>query len=145
MGANVVLLAVLAALTVAQPFVEALAPTPYVDKWHVHVVNGLSNATLFAHCKSRDTDLGEHNLNRGAEIQWSFKENVWGTTLFWCFLKKPGGSASFDVFWREVDHLWLHYRCTNDGTCIWTAKDDGIYIRNIPDNLDELVHKWTSS
>ncbi|XP_038896414.1 S-protein homolog 1-like [Benincasa hispida] len=124
-------------------FVGAVLPPAFVDKWHVHVINGLSNGKLFVHCKSRDTDIGEQYINHGAEIQWSFKENVWGTTLFWCFVKNPNGSfASFEVFWHEAQHYWLHYRCTLQGTCFWTAKDDGIYLRNIPDGIEEKIHEW---
>ncbi|XP_022148919.1 S-protein homolog 1-like [Momordica charantia] len=109
--------------------------------WHIHVVNGLSKDSLFVHCKSKDNDVGLHNLARGFEIQWSFDENVWGTTLFWCFLRKPGATASFDVFWVESRHNWLHHRCAIL-TCIWIAKDDGIYLRNNSDHIDELIHKW---
>lgn len=125
------------------------APPPKFSRWYVHVVNGLSNnATLFVHCKSLDDDLGNQYLTHlGDDFQWNFKMNFWGTTLFWCYLSKPGANVSFEIFWQEVAHLWLHYRCTtigtpNIGTCIWTAKDDGIYLRNTPDNVDELIHTW---
>ncbi|KAL0561703.1 hypothetical protein IC582_002143 [Cucumis melo] len=116
-------------------------PLP-LQKWHVHVVNGLTNDTLSVHCKSKDDDLGPHNLlSIGAEFQWSFKINVWRTTLYWCLLHKPNADVSFDAFWVERKHIWLFYRCMNQN-CIWIAKDDGIYLRNNPDNFDELIHNW---
>lgn len=114
-----------------------------LKKWQIHVVNGLSNGqTLFVHCKSKDNDLGEHNLNSGTEFNWTFRVNLWNTTLFWCYLHKPDGkSASFDVFWVEKKSIWLFYRCYHSN-CIWTAKDDGIYLRDNPVQRDILVHEW---
>lgn len=38
-------------------------------------------------------------------------------------------------------HQWLHDRCSPNN-CIWIAKDDGIYLKNNPQNHDELIHKW---
>jgi hypothetical protein len=121
--------------------------------WHVKVVNGLSGGkTLFLHCKSKDDDLGMHNLQVGSELSWHFKENYF-STLFWCNMRMDKGHANFHVFWANVngepeyiDYYFLVYRCkcffTTKCTCTWTAKDDGIYLRNIPKNRDELMHKW---
>lgn len=49
--------------------------------------------------------------------------------------------ASFDVFWIEKHHYWLGFRCHNKD-CIWTAKNDGVYIRNLSTNQDEFIHPW---
>ncbi|KAL6210888.1 hypothetical protein ACLB2K_016118 [Fragaria x ananassa] len=136
----VIMLVALAVLALAIP-----CSAETWGKWHVHVVNGLSSGrTLFVHCKSKDDDLGIHNLAIGTETNWSFRENFIGTTLFWCYLRTDREEyASFDVFWEEHDHKWLQTRC-NWKDCIWTARDDGIYIKNIPNNSDELIHKWGS-
>lgn len=147
MGSNlVVLILSMTLLAILQPLVAEEQPPLFIsEKWHIHVINGLSTGDLYAHCKSKDTDIGEHNIVRGAEIQWSFRDNVWGRTLFWCFLRKPNGdSVSMEVFWHESKHFWLHYRCTKDGTCFWTAKDDGVYLRNLPEGYEELIHKWSA-
>ncbi|XP_022143852.1 S-protein homolog 74-like [Momordica charantia] len=118
-----------------------------LGRWNVHIVNKLNNDVLAVHCKSKDNDLRYQRLVPGADFHWSFRVNVWGTTLFWCNLQKSSAYASFDTFWPESKNQWLRYRCTDrtKGNCIWTAKDDGIYLKNIPDNVEELVHKWTSS
>lgn len=117
------------------------AGVPY-GTWHVHVVNNLSaGKTLFAHCKSKSDDLGERNLAPGTEFNWSFKVNFWGTTLYWCYMSTGQKHAAFDVFWVEGKHIWLRYRC-NWKDCIWIAKDDGIYIKVIPENRDEFSHNW---
>ncbi|XP_038896407.1 S-protein homolog 1-like [Benincasa hispida] len=137
-------LVLLGLVLIQQPLLFAKGdPVPLpLQKWHVHVVNGLKNATLFVHCKSKDDDLGpQHLVSNGAEFQWSFKINIWRTTLYWCSLHKPNADVSFDAFWVERRHIWLHYRCMNQN-CFWMAKDDGIYLRNNPDAVDEFVHKW---
>ncbi|XP_016903452.2 S-protein homolog 1-like [Cucumis melo] len=118
-------------------------PPPLPSRYFVHVVNGLSYQSLDVHCQSKDDDLGYHRLvKQGDEFQWNFEENFWGTTLFWCRLEKPDAYVAFESFWPETKNVWLRHRCGNQGTCIWTAKDDGIYLRNMPTNADEFVHKW---
>ncbi|XP_022143839.1 S-protein homolog 1-like [Momordica charantia] len=141
-----VLLLVSAALVGAQTKPSGSPSLLVTQRWHVHVVNNLNNNFLDVHCKSKDDDLGYQRLVRGADFQWSFKVNFWGTTLFWCNLHKPGAYVTFEVFWPESRNAWLRNRCHNgtEGHCIWTAKDDGIYLRNIPTNSEELIHKWIS-
>ncbi|KAE8650521.1 hypothetical protein Csa_010078 [Cucumis sativus] len=119
---------------------------PAPPRYFVHVVNGLSSNSLDVHCQSKDDDLGYHHLaNRGDEFQWNFQINIWGTTLFWCRLDKSDAYVSFESFWSERRHRWLYDRCGIElGTCIWTAKDDGIYLRNMLTNVDEFIHKWIS-
>ncbi|KAL0560277.1 hypothetical protein IC582_000677 [Cucumis melo] len=133
----VVPLLVLVAMVVVQPCTAVPIPHP---RWHIHVVNGLSNETLLVHCKSRDDDLGIQHLVKGAEFHWTFRVSLFGRTLFWCYLEKPNFSVSFESFWVEK-HVWLNSRCY-DKNCIWIAKDDGIYLRNNPVNINERVHNW---
>ncbi|XP_022143780.1 S-protein homolog 1-like [Momordica charantia] len=122
--------------------VEQIEAVP-LSKWQIHVRNELSNTQmLFVHCKSKNDDLGEHNLSVGTEFNWRFRVNIWDTTLYWCYLQKPNGqSVSFDAFWVEKDSIWLYYKCL-ESNCTWKAKDDGIYLRNNPDGRDVFVHKW---
>ena len=127
-------------LVVALAIRPAYAPIP-LETWHVHVVNNMGNQMmLMVHCKSRDNDLGERNLSPGAEFQWKFKMNFFEKTLFWCYWRPEKGNrhANFDVFWKDDD---LFYKC-NYKNCYWIAKDDGIYLKNIPEEYDEFRHKW---
>ncbi|KAL4384372.1 hypothetical protein GQ457_15G024810 [Hibiscus cannabinus] len=142
-------LLVLTTLMAANPSIStSSAPAPTKDQpnslfstWHIHVVNGLSNnKILLVHCKSADDDLGERHVTVGSETQWHFKQNIIGSTLFWCYVASDSDHifAKFNVFWEDRD---LFYRCNGDN-CIWIAKDDGIYLKNIPDNIDEFKHHW---
>ncbi|KAK8635675.1 hypothetical protein V6N13_004400 [Hibiscus sabdariffa] len=144
---NMILFLVFATLMAANPSTSTSSGPTEVRRnmlyqtWHVHAVNGLSNnKILLIHCKSRDDDLGERNLTAGNEFQWKFKTNVFGTTLFWCFMASRSDHvhAKFNVF---LDNEDLFYRC-NWKNCIWIAKDDGIYLKNIPEGYDEFRFAW---
>ncbi|KAG6592857.1 S-protein-like 1, partial [Cucurbita argyrosperma subsp. sororia] len=115
-----------------------------LETWTVQVVNGLGGGqTLLAHCKSKNDDMGDQNIATGALYSFTFKDNVWQTTEFWCTLTKPNNAhASFDVYWYDTSKdQWLYTRC-GDHTCVWIGKDDGVYIKNASTNQDELVHPW---
>ncbi|PIA27380.1 hypothetical protein AQUCO_07800013v1 [Aquilegia coerulea] len=98
----------------------------------VYIENSLGpNNTLTVHCKSKDNDLGEHNIDFHQSYNWSFK-NSFGT-LFWC-----------RIWWYDHHHLvWLNNDmfdvrlasrdCVDDGIdkymhCIRRAQWDGIYF-----------------
>ncbi|CAK7342113.1 unnamed protein product [Dovyalis caffra] len=137
------------------PFVVALAAmmslfispcggqvvVPVFQKYNVHIVNGLSqNKTLLVHCKSKDDDLGVHNLAVGLEFRWSFKVNAFSTTLFWCYLGPSNDShAAFTAF---KDKEKITDSCDDDNNCFWIAKDDGVYLRNIPGKIDVKKFTW---
>ncbi|GLU07861.1 hypothetical protein SLE2022_248000 [Rubroshorea leprosula] len=112
---------------------------PELTKWRVEIVNGLrNNAALFVHCKSKENDLGIHNLTAGRNFTWSFRENFFHRTLFWCYLRKGDAHANFNVFWHDV---LLFYKC-GWKSCVWTAKDDGIYLKDFIKDSEELCEKW---
>eukprot|EP00257_Ricinus_communis_P026055 XP_025013469.1 S-protein homolog 74-like [Ricinus communis] len=111
-----------------------------LNSYHVHVVNELSpGKVLFVHCKSSDNDLGGHNLGDGQEFSWSFYMNFIKTTLFWCRMA-PDDQSFADL--SVLDSNSLFYKCGHEQECIWIAKDDGVYLRNIPMNVDEFQRSW---
>ncbi|KAB2058047.1 hypothetical protein ES319_A11G208700v1 [Gossypium barbadense] len=97
-------------------------------KDHVHISNDFSNGNkLTIHCKSRDDDLGWHVLQVSEEWSWTFRENIYGTTLFWCNLIGENHSASVQVFYM-YDTEFL--KMCNYKECFWSVRDDGIYLKN---------------
>lgn len=112
---------------------------PELIKWHVYIVNGLSNdQNLLTSCKSKDDDLGIHNLSVGSNVTWSFRTDFFHSTLFSCSVSKGTASATFDVFWYDA-HLFDKCNWKN---CIWVARDDGIYLADLSQNLYELRYCW---
>ncbi|KAL5798825.1 hypothetical protein ACOSQ2_003645 [Xanthoceras sorbifolium] len=96
---------------------------------------------LLVHCKSGDTDLGMKNLTAGTEFEWKFKMNFFDRTVYccyWCPEKGKKLHANFNVFWKDEA---LFYRC-NYSNCFWVARDDGLYLKNLPEHYDELRHHW---
>lgn len=111
-------------------------------KWTVVVRNELSTEDLYIHCRSEDDDLGSRVLFPGEEWDWSFRQNFFDTTRFWCIMRKKNGHVKIDVFWKDrSDEEEFYYRC-NEEKCIWIAKDRGIYLKNIPENKDERRYVW---
>ncbi|XP_057418805.1 S-protein homolog 29-like [Lotus japonicus] len=85
----------------------------------VRVENDL-DTTLYVHCKSKDDDLGEHYLKPGQYTQWQFRDNFWGTTLFWCNFSWNNVQKRFDVYDFHEDECDLQ--------CYRKIKLDGAYF-----------------
>lgn len=112
--------------------------------WTVQISNDMqSKQTLFLHCKSKDNDLGQQNLGFEQTFSWKFRENLWQTTLYWCYMhKKEQNHIALEVFWPESESKsWLSHRCEGEG-CFWSVRDDGIYVKNNPENKFEFHAKW---
>ncbi|XP_027343145.1 S-protein homolog 5-like [Abrus precatorius] len=72
---------------------------------HVRVTNLLGkDAVLYLHCRSRDDDLGLHVLRFLQFQEWSFNNNIGGTTLFWCSLQWNDKQRSIEVYNYERDN-----------------------------------------
>ena len=56
---------------------------------HIRIMNELSPEylNLTAHCKSKDNDIGIQEISYGEFFEFSFKPNIWGTTLFFCSME----------------------------------------------------------
>lgn len=120
--------------------VESCFASP-LEHWSVQVFNDMqSHQTLSLHCKSKDDDLGQQNLRIGEQFSWRFRVNLWQTTLYWCYMHNQHSHVALEVFWPE-SHMFLSRRCKDNG-CIWYARDDGIYLKNVPENKFELQAKW---
>ncbi|EEF45213.1 conserved hypothetical protein [Ricinus communis] len=56
-----------------------------LKKYHVRIINNLEDTyDLYLYCKSGDDDLGFHELKINDQYHFTFRENLWGTTLYWC-------------------------------------------------------------
>lgn len=76
-----------------------------VDGIHVTITNTLEdNSNLIVHCKSGDDDLGSHLLHYGQRYGFIFKNNFWGTTLFFCTFRWKGVLHWFDIYKEGRDY-----------------------------------------
>ena len=66
----VILLLIRVTFARARVVTRITLPPPVPTTYNVYVVNGLSNVGLIVHCRSKDNNLGTHNLlNRGDEYE----------------------------------------------------------------------------
>lgn len=92
-------------------------------KVHIHIVNGLpaNSPTLTIHCASGDDDLGYHDLPIYGDFNFSFRENIWGRTLYFCHFWCGSKDKSFVVFFDSDGS-------TPSGPFYYLVKDDGFYL-----------------
>ena len=121
---------------------ESKLQLPFV-KWKVNILNEMTASTLNVHCKSKDDDLGEHVLRVGDNYNWSFKENFWITTLFWCRFSSKYGQVSGDVFWT-AKWDWFNEQCAHHN-CTWTCRDQGIYMYFESLKAFRLMYNWNNA
>ncbi|WCJ38147.1 Plant self-incompatibility protein S1 family [Euphorbia peplus] len=118
----------------------------FLDLVRVVVSNELSpSKVLLVHCKSKNDDLGIHNLSKNQNFTWKFHPNtIIGNTLFWCYTAPDDKShASFDAY-KESFTLTDCCDKNPDGMkCVWIAKDDGIHLRDFSNNsYDKFKYPW---
>ncbi|KAG4403557.1 hypothetical protein AAZX31_01G129100 [Glycine max] len=86
--------------------------TIFDGKKTVRVYNGMNDGILvYLHCRSRDNDLGQHVLAVGEYQEWSFTDNLFGTTLFWCTMDAGNVHASFEVYNAQTEEMNCSTQC----------------------------------
>ncbi|KAM3249721.1 hypothetical protein P3L10_011491 [Capsicum annuum] len=112
--------------------------------YHVYIANALpnnSNAKLEFHCKSKDDDLGIHDLLPGQNWNFSFHENIIRSTLFYCSFVWDNKQKTFNVFDDSIT-------CINQAkgdqidTCYWLVKSDGFYLAHMADPPSWALTKY---
>lgn len=89
----------------------------------VRVKNDLNNSNhIYLHCKSKNDDLQLHDLGPGQFQQWSFYENVWGTTLYWCSMATPGFQTTFDIYNFKDEVKYCNSECNR------SVRRDGLWF-----------------
>ncbi|OIT01151.1 hypothetical protein A4A49_51299 [Nicotiana attenuata] len=122
---------------------------PFTTTQTVYIVDALSydiSKPLIVRCQSKDDDLGNKTLNASEEFNFSFKENPFGGTLFFCHFWWNGKDTKFDVYNDKIATFCglvdpsseLNYEC------FWKVQEDGFYFaphRN-PPPVYEKKHDW---
>ncbi|MCL7029034.1 hypothetical protein MKW94_025467 [Papaver nudicaule] len=112
---------------------------------HVSVKNDISEGVeLHIHCKSKDTDFGDHTLSYGAEFAWKFRINILFSTLYWCNMswadhvdgKYVYVQGSYDIYNAKRD--WD--KCENK--CHFSVRKDCIYGYDKAKGALECVYRW---
>ncbi|KAI3469942.1 hypothetical protein Pfo_026605 [Paulownia fortunei] len=111
----------------------------FTDEYVVHVANNLYaySKPMVVHCASADDDLGNHTLSYQKDFNWSFCEQLFHRTLFFCHIWWGSKSVAFDVFTSK------NRRACTSHVCYWEAQHDGIYFSGYypPKDLI-LAYSW---
>ncbi|RHN43173.1 putative plant self-incompatibility S1 [Medicago truncatula] len=88
------------------------------------------------HCKSKDDDLGSHDLYQGEITEWSFRANIRGTTLYSCVLKWDSVTKNVVIYDAKKDEDLCITKC-------WRVlRTDGVYFYNQNRNSWDKRYEW---
>ena len=108
--------------------------------YEVSIMNNVSNSTMWAHCKSGDSDLGLHMIPRNDNFSWVFWTSLWKQTLYFCGLTWDHyGRKVFDAFIDTID--FVDVDC-GGRHCLWKALDDGIYLYQMKKRRLRKRYNW---
>lgn len=99
---------------------------PGYQRVQVHVINRLSDGIpMTLHCYSHDNDLGQSILEDDDEVNWRFRVNFWGTTLFSCDVRWEIDSESDSSIWHHFNAYDAdrdYRRCRSE--CWWMISQE---------------------
>ena len=94
----------------------------------IHILTEIDFDNVMVQCKSKDDDLGVHTLNfTNLEYGWSFCENIFYSTLFYCHFWRTMTEQTFDVFNRTMMKA-CDQGFPDANICHWGIKQDGFYF-----------------
>ncbi|KAM1127299.1 hypothetical protein FF2_036951 [Malus domestica] len=114
-------------------------PTPLLCfsnvKRHVVITNNLGpGIVLTVKCKSKNDDLGRHEIPFQHSFSWKFKTNSI-STLFFCHMRWNKVSGSFEVYKASRDDK----RCAN---CLWRINQQAAFTYDEVNGKWDMGHVW---
>ena len=101
----------------------------------VKIINKLDKGfALTIHCKSGSDDLGVQVLQPNGVFSFTFKPNIWKTTLYFCSFRWNGKSYSYDIYdYKRDKHDGPEYK--------WEVKPYTACLSR-PKNTLPKCHYW---
>lgn len=127
---------IVAVLALGQ-FVSAI----FFGKIHIDVENTLvSNTVIELHCKSKSDDLGNHVIPHGGAYNFTFHDDFWDRTLFFCYMqwRRSDGKwvkAAFNIYKPKRDQKRCMHRCK------WQINEYGIFSFTLDTKVWENFYK----
>ena len=116
----------------------------------VKIINALkSKNQLIVHCKFGDDDLGVHKLTSWASYDFSFRPNLWGTTLFYCSFQWPSSFHYFDLYIDKRDRdncesSLCSWHMSEENVCMFNYKPIIMIFATIGQVKNPYIHKFES-
>ncbi|KAL9162358.1 hypothetical protein ABFS82_07G085300 [Erythranthe guttata] len=106
----------------------------------IKIFNRMPEGTpaITVHCASKNDDLGYRLLYPGQDFNWSFKNNFWRNTLFFCRFWWGQKTIAFDVYkdgWEGGYHHTYTYAVNKRGAFRGndeTPTDDMVLVQEWP-------------
>lgn len=92
-------------------------------KYTIYIKDEIPNSNITVRCRSKEDDLGFHNLKENQEYNFSFCQQFLGRTLFACDVKWTNKKSSFHGF-----DLKLGQEHCSNYKCRWSVKADGVFL-----------------
>jgi len=89
-------------------------------------------APVRVHCQSEDDDLGVRTLERKEKFDFSFRQNFWGNTHFYCAFSWGLKNNAFDVYFKRKSPCRFKFPM-KDIYCTWLVKESGFYFARTSD------------
>ncbi|ESQ41177.1 hypothetical protein EUTSA_v10015241mg [Eutrema salsugineum] len=94
---------------------------------------------LILHCKSKNHDLGVKTLAPDSSWSFSFRPNIFGTTLFFCHFQWAQESHWFDIYDDYRDGVRKGNPCID---CTWNIDQNKPCRFNQKTNVFDLCYDW---
>ncbi|CAN6974383.1 unnamed protein product [Brassica oleracea var. botrytis] len=130
------------ALLQAETIASYVHPNISTLKSIVRITNRLGDgSTLNLHCKSPDDNLGLKILAPNKSWSFTFRPNIWGTTVFYCHFTWPRGHST---------HFYIYDDIRDDGVrkgnpcidCTWHIDQNRPCRFNQKTNLFDFCYDW---
>ncbi|KAK6930301.1 Plant self-incompatibility S1 [Dillenia turbinata] len=105
---------------------------------HVTILNGMPDI-LEIHCESEYEDLGVHSLPPGETYHFSFRPNLFGSTIFYCSFQWDNIPKYFDIYHQGIERK----ACVE---CLWQARPTGPCMFNYDTHIlkEIYIEVWLS-
>ena len=115
---------------------SSAARVPRVRKHYLKFINNLNNKVLNVNCKNLNPyiDLNLHILLPSETYEFNY--DITRSMQFSCDLRHGFTSKVFTVSDKATK------RACGGNHCIWTAKDDGVYLLNRKTNQNKFMYGW---
>lgn len=112
--------------------------------WHkitVRVENDLRHGVnLLMHCHSKQDDLGQQVLSYWQGKEWSFKVNIFLTTMYWCNFRWVSDGITKEKSFKIYEARRDYKKCA--AKCLRSVRGDGVYFYDEFNDIWEKEYWW---
>ncbi|KAG0605844.1 hypothetical protein M758_9G092400 [Ceratodon purpureus] len=119
-----------------------MAWPPWKDHMSVNIINDVGGDPISVHCKSGDTDLGQHTVFMHQTFGFGFYPNFGGTTQFWCTFNWGSKWQSFTV-WKDIGPFpGEKSRKRPCDQCVYMVRADAFWRSEGPGGPFTQIAQW---